>query len=89
MSGRPGAIYVGQVNHRSMKNLLLLDHYFAPSELAERIRQRVDYCNYQRYHEAIDNVTPADNYFGRDQQVLERREKVRRETMRIRRELWP
>jgi transposase InsO family protein len=74
--------------HRSMKNLILLDHYYAPSELSERIREWVDYCNHQRYHEAIDNVTPADKYYGRDQTVLERREKVRRETMKMRRELY-
>jgi len=42
---------------------------------------------YERYHEAIDNVTPADKYYGRDQMVLERREKVRRKTMKMRREL--
>jgi len=73
--------------HRSMKNLILLDHYYAPPELTERIREWVDYYNHQRYHEAIDNVTPADKYYGRDQMVLERREKVRRETMKMRREL--
>jgi putative transposase len=74
--------------HRSMKNLILLDHYYAPSELTERIREWVDYYNHERYHEAIDNVTPSDKYYGRDRMVLERREKVRRETMRMRRELY-
>jgi len=74
--------------HRSMKNLILLDHYYAPSELNERIREWVDYYNHQRYHEAIDNVTPADRFYGRDHIVLERRGKVRRETMRVRRELY-
>jgi hypothetical protein len=44
--------------------------------------------NNQRYHEAIDNVTPADKFYGRDRPVLERREKVRRETMRVRRERY-
>jgi len=72
--------------HRSMKNLILLDHYYAPCELTERIREWVDYYNDHRYHEAIDNVTPADKYYGRDQMILERREKVRRETMKMRRE---
>jgi transposase InsO family protein len=73
--------------HRSMKNLILLDHYYAPAELTERIREWVDYYNHQRYHEAIDNVTPADKFYGRDRMILERREKVRRETMETRREL--
>jgi putative transposase len=74
--------------HRSMKNLILLDHYYAPSELTERIREWVDYYNHQRYHEAIDNVTPADKFYGRDKMILERREKVRRESMKMRRELY-
>jgi putative transposase len=74
--------------HRSMKNLILLDHYYAPTELSERIREWVDYYNHERYHEAIDNVTPADKFYGRDRMVHKRREKVRRETMKMRRELY-
>jgi hypothetical protein len=73
--------------HRSMKNLILLDLYYAPTELTERIREWVDCYNHHRHHEAIDNVTPADKYYGRDQMILERREKVRGETMKMRREL--
>ena len=42
---------------------------------------------HQRYHEAIDNVTPADKYYGRDRVILKKREKVRKETMKMRREL--
>jgi len=74
--------------HRSIKNLILLDHDSSPGELTERIREWGDYYNHERYHEAIDNVTPADKFYGRDRMVLERREKVRRETMRVRRELY-
>jgi len=73
--------------HRSMKNLILLDNYYAPAKLTERIREWVNYYNRQRYHEAIDNVTPADKYYGRDRVILKKREKVRQETMKMRREL--
>ena len=73
--------------YRSMKNLILLDNYYAPEELTARIRAWVEYYNHHRYHEAIDNVTPADKYDGRDRVVLERRKKIRKETMKIRREL--
>jgi len=73
--------------HRSMKNLILLDHYFSPTELNERIREWVDYYNNHRYHEAIDNVTPADKYYGRDFDVLKNRKEVRKQTMKLRREL--
>jgi len=46
--------------HRSMKNLILLDHYYSPSELEDQISVFVDYYNHKRYHEALENVTPAD-----------------------------
>jgi len=73
--------------HRSMKNIILLDHYYSPSELKERIREWVDYYNNHRYHEAIDNVTPADKYFGRDQQILKNRKKIKNHTIRERRKI--
>jgi hypothetical protein len=34
------------------------------------------------------DTPPADKFYGRDHMVLERREKVRRETMRVRRNLY-
>jgi transposase InsO family protein len=73
---------------RSMKNLILLDLYYSPSELTGRIGEWVDYYNNRRYHEAIDNVTPSDKYYGRDLEILERREKVKAETMKMRRKFY-
>ena len=73
--------------HRSMKNIILLDHYYTPSELEERIREWVDYYNNHRYHEAINNVTPADKYSGRDQQILQKRKKIKNQTIRERRKI--
>jgi transposase InsO family protein len=73
--------------HRSMKNLILLDLYYSPEELSKRIGEWVGYYNNIRYHEAIDNVTPRDKYFGRDQEILERRKKIKAETLRMRRHM--
>jgi transposase InsO family protein len=73
--------------HRSMKNLILLDHYYSPSKLEERIREWVDYYNNQRYHEAINNVTPRDKYFGRDKEILKNRMKIKKQTIQQRKKI--
>jgi transposase InsO family protein len=71
--------------HRSMKNILLLDNYYHPSELEYFIGVFVDYYNNRRYHEALTNVTPADVYYGRDREILTKREKIKKKTMLLRR----
>jgi putative transposase len=74
--------------HRSMKNLILLDNYYSPSELEARIAEWVDYYNNHRYHEAINNVTPSDRYLGLDRKILKQRKRTKAETMRLRRKLY-
>ncbi len=73
--------------HRSMKNLILLENYYTPEQLSHQVGRWVDYYNNHRYHEAINNVTPSDRFFGRDRQILKRREKIKADTMRQRRKL--
>jgi putative transposase len=67
--------------HQTMKNRVLLEHYFLPGDLKRQISDFVDYYNNRRYHESLGNVTPADVYFGRDQQILKQREEIKRKTM--------
>lgn len=71
--------------HRSMKNILLLENYYSPSDLEHYIGIFVDYYNNHRYHEALNNVTPADVYYGRDREILTRREQIKKKTMLLRR----
>ena len=74
--------------HRSMKNILLLDNYYCPQDLTSQIAAFVDYYNNRRYHESLDNVTPADVYHGRAAEILERRKRIKIKTMKERRKSY-
>lgn len=73
--------------HRSMKNQILLNNYYFASELQEHIQRFVIYWNHERYHESLDNLTPADVYYGRGPQIREERELIKLKTMAQRRQL--
>ena len=70
--------------HRSMKNVVKLQHYDFPWELEAAVRDFVAYYNHRRYHESLDNCTPADVYYGRHHEVLSERDKIKRLTMQRR-----
>jgi putative transposase len=72
--------------HRTMKNLIKLQHYYLPGELEHALEQFVEYYNNQRYHESLENVTPADVYYGRDKEILTKREEIKKRTMRQRKQ---
>ncbi len=72
--------------HRSMKNVIKRQHYYSPSELERAISEWVEYYNNQRYHESLNNVTPADVYFGRDKEIIKKRNKLKEQTLVLRRQ---
>ena len=72
--------------HRSMKNVVKLQHYYSPLELERAISDWVEYYNNQRYHESLDNVTPADVYFGREKEVIKKRNRLKEQTLALRRQ---
>jgi len=67
--------------HRSMKNVVKLEHYYFPWELEKAIGDWVEHYNHERYHESLDNVTPADVYFGRRGVILDERAKIKSRTL--------
>jgi len=71
--------------HRSMKNVIKLDNYYSPGELKQRLSEFIEYYNNYRYHESLNNLTPADVFYGRDQKILEKRQQVKLETIKNRR----
>lgn len=71
--------------HRSLKNLINLQNYYLPGELEIEIERFVEYYNHQRYHESLNNLTPADVYTGREKKILEKREVIKNQTLRLRR----
>jgi transposase InsO family protein len=70
--------------HRTMKNVVKLQNYYFPGELEHEIARFVDYYNNERYHESLNNVTPADVYFGRHHQVISMRERIKQKTLQKR-----
>ena len=73
--------------HRSMKNQILLNNYYLPGELQEQLQHFVNYYNHERYHESLDNLTPADVFYGRGQAILDQREKIKLNTLSLRRKM--
>ena len=71
--------------HQTLKNRVLLEHYFLPGDLEAQVAAFVAYYNHQRYHESLGNLTPADVYFGRGQTILLKRERIKRQTLEQRR----
>ena len=71
--------------HQTLKNRILLENYYLPGDLENQIEAFVANYNHRRYHESIDNLTPADVCFGRRQTILLERERLKRKTIQNRR----
>ena len=71
--------------HQTLKNRILLENYYLPGDLEAQIEAFVVNYNHCRYHESIDNLTPADVYFGRGHTILLHRERIKRQTITQRR----
>ena len=86
-----GALYHPQTQgkierrHQTLKNRILLEHYFLPGDLTRQIEAFIEHYNHHRYHESLSNLTPADIYFGRGNEILNRRERIKQKTIETRR----
>ena len=73
--------------HRSLKNHILLENYYFPGELEQKIGEFIQYYNTRRYHESLKNLTPEDVWLGRGENILKQRRKIKQKTINIRRQL--
>jgi len=71
--------------HQTLKSRILLDNYYLPGDLERQIDAFVAHYNHVRYHESLDNLTPADVYFGRAETILAERLRIKRATIANRR----
>lgn len=71
--------------HQTLKNRILLENYYLPGDLEQKIADFISHYNNLRYHESIANLTPADVYFGRGRTILLERERIKHDTFKTRR----
>jgi putative transposase len=71
--------------HQTLKNRILLENYYLPGDLEAQVAAFIDHYNHRRYHESLDNLTPADVYFGRGRAILLERARIKRKTIAQRR----
>jgi transposase InsO family protein/transposase-like protein len=73
--------------HLSLKSKILLDNYYLPGDLERAVADFIDHYNHRRYHESLDNLTPADVYLGRGDRIIDMRKEIKRRTIDQRRQL--
>ena len=73
--------------HRTTKAVVKLANDF-PWRLAQAIGDFVAYYDSERPQESLDNVVPADLYYGRAAEVISERGKTERERMKRRTKEW-
>ncbi len=70
--------------HETLKARLNLLVFTSPEALRMAMAEFIEFYKYQRYHEGIGNVTPADVYFGRREEILKRRKEQKQATLESR-----
>lgn len=71
--------------HQTLKNRILLENYYLPGDLERQVAAFIEHYNHGRYHESLDNLTPATVYFGHGQSILLGRRRIKQQTLSNRR----
>ena len=70
--------------HRSLKNVVKLEHYYTPWDVERAVAHFVEDYKHRRSHEALQNVTPADMFHGRQVTIRARRARIKQRTLQQR-----
>ena len=74
--------------HRTMKDKIMLEHYYLPEDLERQIEKFINHYNTRRYHESLNNLTPEDVWLGRGETILEQHRKIKQKTLTLRKQLY-
>lgn len=55
--------------------------YTSAEQVRAALTEFIEFYNQRRYHEGIGNVTPADVYYDRREEILKRREEQKLHTL--------
>ena len=66
--------------HQTLKNRILLEHYYLPGALEEQIGAFLPHYNRSRTHHSLNNLTATDVYNERDTAIIVERERTKRQT---------
>ena len=78
-------VFPFRLTRYTLKNRILLENYYLPGDLERQIEAFVEHYNHARYHESINNVTPADVYYGRAEAIIAERRRIKLATIENRR----
>jgi hypothetical protein len=68
---------------QTMKNGLLLNIYNLLRELEDQIAAFMENYIYRRLYECLNNLTPADVFFGRGQAIFQKRRRIKNAQSKI------
>ncbi|MEI7472087.1 MAG: integrase core domain-containing protein [Chitinophagaceae bacterium] len=60
------------------------ENYYCSEELVAALEFIVTHYNHERYHESLGNVTPADVYYERQEEIFKYRKRVKKQSIKRR-----
>jgi transposase InsO family protein len=73
--------------HRTLKDRILLENHYLPGDLERQLNEFITHYNTRRYHESLNNLTPECVFTGQSVTVLKKRNRIKEETMKLRKQL--